>query len=431
MSERANKMAALFDIDVDSSLEESSDYDVKAKDSDRAESFADKVKTAQAIMEPEPITDETEPVTETEPALVTEMTPIGQESYEENELDSEPVVLDSNELLLDAIKAADNATELDIPDSPVTAKTELDKPMTIATEVFVFTTPVVEETESLALEPKFEADVEIQEKAPEKTPETQPEQISNPLGLIGEDWRFYQKLATDYPQFVLYNGQPAYQEFYRYKIQVLKSILTEFPIQDFELKRKEVREVNCNHTVGQTASGEIIRARLDECYRSRIRVAQLMAETYEQFFVWQKQMELLESKLWADHESRGAHKRQALVLAHMHYESLYVERMQGFLQSAKIIDGLLMAASESLSRQLACIQLKEPSSVDHTYRLEQQQEQMDRLVHSKPKQDDPQMDQLDGISEGSVISAPERNRAPRVVDSLGKFNPDDELMNLT
>jgi hypothetical protein len=435
-SERALKMAALFDFDFESSFEESSDYDVKAKDGGSAESFEQKVKTVQAIMEPEP---EPEPKPEPENASENEKAPVADKTATEKELRTENVSLhapekSSEDLLVDAIKeAATSVTEMEIPDPPkVTPNRE---PKQMADEFI--------EGHEDADDEEIERQ-EAEDSGPTPEPESPPNiaeelqntdvQDENPLGLIGEDLRFFQYMRKKHPEFTMYNGNAAFKDFYRFKLQVLRSTMGRFPILDLAARRNELRQTNCNHYVGDAISSGAIRAKLDECYRSRIRVAQMMAETYEQFFVWDKNIELLESKLWADHESRGAHKRQGLVLVHMYQETAYSKEMHGFIEAAKKIDGLLEAASDSLSRQLSCIQQREPSSADHGYRYEQQQQKP--VIAAKPKvvappdKPDPKVDGLDGIAEGSVISVPERSREARVVN-LGKFDPDDELMQLS
>lgn len=432
-SEQAQKMAALFNINFNSSFEESSDYDAKAKDSARVEQFENKVKTMQLMMEPEPFLEEKSP--SSEPAKESTAVDEFQSETDEDETETET----EDELLLGALKdvakgvneldiLSDGKNELEIPDGPLNGltKTEVDMALDFAKRAC----EAIPET----TKPEAKPEVVIAEapEAPEapKQPEVKED---NPLGLIGNNYRFFKQLESDYPQFTAYNGQVAYKDFYCYKIQVLRATLTRFPILIFSDMRHELRSINADHTVGTNASPEAIRAKLDESYRSRIRVAQMLAETNEQFFVWESNIELLESRLWTDHEQRGAHKRAALTLAHMHGEILYVKEMQGFMQSAKIIDTLLKDGSESLSRQLTCIQLKEPSSADHTlrYTLRYDQE-VDRMrkEQTTTEKQDTKMDELDGISEGSVISAPERNREPRIVDSLGKFDPDDDLMNL-
>lgn len=361
-SERAAQMSALFDIDLDTSFDESSDYDAKAKDSNRAESFEDKVVTMQSIMEPEPEPENVEDIEEEIPPKA---------SSKEKETD---------QLLKEALE--------DIQEKP-------------------------KETQP---------SVEAETVPPVINAETKED---NPLGLIGDDYRFFKQLETKYPQFTTYNGNPAYKEFYRYKVQALKAILTKFPVLDFDKMRQEARHTNIDHTIGDVPTAEAIRAKLDESYRSRIRVVQLLTEATEQFPIWEKSIELLEAKLWFDHESRGAHKRAALALLHMHGEQVYVQEMHGFIQSIKIIDSFLKDGSESLSRQLTCVSLKEPSSADHTYRYEQELKRRGQTIVDK------KMDELDSISEGSVISAPPRSSAPRIAEGLGKFDPHDRLMDIS
>lgn len=433
-SERAQTMASLFDFNLEASFEETSDYNVKAKDDPMAESFDEKVKTIQSIMEPEP---EPEPKPET---LKTEKAD-KPEKVKETENEPEPVKVaapkqSSDKLLVDAIKeSAELVTEMEIPD-PQPLKAEKPKE-----QVIVEPEPEPEsENEELNDGEQSEPDPQTIETEEPKATVVQNE---NPLGLIGNELRFFKYMQEKHPAFILYNGNPAYRDFYYFKLQCLRSMLGQFPVLDIAARRAELTETNCNHYVGNTISAESIRAKMDECYRSRIRVAQMLAEVYEQFYVWEKNVELLESKLWTDHESRGAHKRQALVLVHMQHEIEYVKSMEGFIEASRKISDLLGAAADSLSRQLTCVQQREPSSADHGYRLEQIHQQQQQQVRQdeqpktvvkeqkqSPTNQDPKLDGLDGIAEGTVISPPERSREARVVD-LGKFDPEDELMSLT
>ena len=130
--------------------------------------------------------------------------------------------------------------------------------------------------------------------------------------------------------------------------------------------RKEVGNAKIDHQIGdQVVSPNLIRIKLDNTYAERTNITTLLAKAHEQFPAWKKCAEMLSAKLWKDHESKGAHKRLALDLEHMADLQLYLKEVEGFIESATLIDNLLKAAGDSLSRQLSCVLTRDASGLAH------------------------------------------------------------------
>lgn len=217
---------------------------------------------------------------------------------------------------------------------------------------------------------------------------------SNPLGLKGQDLIAYEKIKKQYPEFVLYDGSKAFLDFYQWKTRMLKNALTRFPILPIGDLRRDLRTIELDHQVGsERVVPELIRQKLDNSYACRIRMVTLLLDAYEQFPAWKRILEMLKSKLFKDHAQKGAHNREALVLEHLSDVDFYTCELEGFITAAKHIDGMLQAAAESLSRQLSCIQLKEPTGTSY---------------HEKAPADvGSGLDEFDSIGDGTFISKPE------------------------
>lgn len=235
----------------------------------------------------------------------------------------------------------------------------------------------------------------------------------NPLDLTGLDLKAYQLIKERYPSFRLYDGSQAFKSFYQTKVRVLRDVLTRFPVLDVPDMRREVRETDTNLSVNEkTANPDLIRERLDQAYRNRIRVATLLSMAYEQFSAWKRILELLRGKLWKDHEGNvrtGAHKRDGLTLEHLVDVELYVKEVEGFIDAARTIDELLKAAAESLSRQLSCIQIKEPTGFgSHGARTSNVPAPVKPQVKTA-------LDELDSVKDGEVIDNSQQSDDHEVV----------------
>lgn len=261
-------------------------------------------------------------------------------------------------------------------------------------------------------EPAFEDLIETEEEIPgDITPEPAKESTpavstdgSNPLELTGDNLRIYNEIAEKYPQFMLYNGSRAYRDFYLHKFNCLKTALRRFHLLDLHSMMDELRDVKIDHYVdADIIHPDLIRIKLNDAYKSRVRVAFLLIEAFEQFYAWKRWLDMMKSKLWKDHGQKGAHNRDGLTVEHLYDIEQYVNDMEGFIEASKHIDNMLKAASESLSRQLTCLQLKEQHGLNKT---------------DTPKQESIGLgsDDLDTIESGAVISAPKSSGTLHSID---------------
>jgi len=216
----------------------------------------------------------------------------------------------------------------------------------------------------------------------------------NPLGLSEDGLHSYHLIQQRYPNyFNLYDGTLVYRDFYRFKVATLWHLLTQWPLLDIRDLRDELSQVQTNHYIGEDVpTPELIRIKMDACYYNRDRLCTLLAQVYEQYYAWERHTELLKSKLWKDHEIKGAHRRDGMVLEHISDMEKYVAGLKGFMESAKHYDTMLKAAADSLSRQLTCIQINEYTG---SQRIE---------PDKKPAR--ASFDSLDSVDDGTVISAP-------------------------
>ena len=90
----------------------------------------------------------------------------------------------------------------------------------------------------------------------------------------------------------------------------------------------------------------------------RVRVSHVLMSIFEQIFSWERHLEILRAKLWKDHDLKGAHRRDGLILEHLMDMERYYSELEGIQHLAQHADNILKAASESLSRQLSCMNIK-------------------------------------------------------------------------
>lgn len=379
-------MAQLFDVDIDTNLdmESSSDYGTTAVSVDMP--FETKCETVKSIMQPDPDADQFVAPSETIQAVeqmkkTDSPMPVAKETTKKTTAKGKK----SKEVTVPVTSNADVPFEIDSADS-------LDAPVSNV----VAATPVVASS-SVAVD------------------------SNNPLGLSGYVLESYNALIAKYPQFRIHSSDQSFKDFYIRKIQIVSSLLSKFPMLNTSQMRQEVRGTDLNHNLGESEiNPDTIAQKLDNTYKCRTRVVYLLSETHAQHHAWRKCSEMLASKLWSDHESRGAHKRESLVLDHMSEIAMYVEEMEGFLQSAGAIDGLLKAAADSLSRQLSCIQIKQSSGL---------------AAGNKPhiktiKNNDFNVEHLDGLDDGTVIGGGLKTGS--ITHDWGNKgeDPDDSMLNI-
>lgn len=244
------------------------------------------------------------------------------------------------------------------------------------------------------------------------------EDSNNPLNLNPDDLKVYNKIKEKTPQFMLYNGSRVYKDFYRYKFLFLKTALSRFKVLDLGEMTQELRDIKLDHYIdADTIHPDLIRVKLNEAYKWRVRVASLLIHAFEQFYAWRRWLDMMRAKLWKDHALKGAYNRDGLTLEHLYDIEQYVHDMEGFIESAKHFDNMLKAASDSLSRQLTCLQLKEHHGLANSD------------VKSK-ELIEPDLDGLDSVDSNSVISAPKVTGAPHPIDFGVNFDESDEISRL-
>jgi len=261
----------------------------------------------------------------------------------------------------------------------------------------------------------------------ESASESASESSENPLELDGSDLKAYIEIKSRYPQFVLYDGSVAFREFYRHKVFILRQLLGQFPLLNVSEMIGELQSIKVNHFLGdnaENATPDLIRVKLDDAYRQRARLSGLLSGAFEQFYVWDRLLDLLRSKLWKDHEVKGAHRRDGMVLEHMSDMENYVASLKGFIESAKHFDQMLRAAADNLSRQLTCIQLNDSLGL----RVKPTVTQGQSVNNENTYYNSNTLKNLDTVGEGTVISAPKPKPASAVMTV--RYGHEDELSQL-
>lgn len=400
---KAEEMAQLFDvIEVAGSDEESSDYNTSADMKVSSRTFEQRCSDVHGIMDNEPVVDEHRDIisaalekAETNP---TPKKPQNKTVLEEVSEPEETLGDESGGQYLDEVARdmkefeVDLESDIDEGDRSVDESKESKEEIDHLDEVNAPAPAVQTKTQR-----KIDDDLDIDS---DDVFEVKPKPANNnPLGLHGSDFEFYLECLDQYPQFTLYDGSVAFKEFYRHKVTMLKQILSRYPILDVKDMETEISSINLDHFIGDSTvvTADIIRYKLDESYKWRARLSSVTLKLIPQFYMWERWTDMLKSKLWKDHELKGAHRRDGLTMEHMSDIVDYAGALKGLAESCKHADMVLKAASDSLSRQLSCIQLNHAlgTTLEGEEKLTKQRQ---RVV------DD--LDDFDSIGTGEKISAP-------------------------
>lgn len=263
-----------------------------------------------------------------------------------------------------------------------------------------------------------------------ETPKQIPVDKNNPLNLNPHELKLYKDIQTKYPQFVLYNGNPAYRPFYKNKFDVLCGLMVRFPILETSDIRSEMHKCNIDHYVGtDEVSFDLLRRRVDTCLQHRTRINSLLTSVYEQFFIWERCLEMLRGKLCKDYYLKNAQQRDGLVLEHLTDMEMYVHDVKGVMEALRHIDGILKTSSDSLSRQIACLQYREATGFYDKHPMEKHgcvgNHGCIGSMHSNLLKD-PALDGLDALEEGLTIEMP-KSEAVNAIDYGGER---DELSDI-
>jgi len=392
------EMAELFDVELDDANDGgSSDYDVTAEDEkDGTASFDQKLDAMQSLIESNDVPDRQAAETEDVEIDVDVEVETG-----ESEVSSK----DEGEAITKMVESVEDPSQgnNDIPFDPDPDPD--DSPL-----------------EPEALEPDARGE-EIGESAgsPDEPEEASPEN-DNPLGLSGDDLDGYKMVLEQYPQFTLYNGSPAYKDFYACKTRWLRDLLTKFRLLDLADLHEEVQKIELDHVLQHDAiHADLIKVKLGDVQMWRTRLTSLELEATGQLNLWKKATNLLRSKLWKDHDVKGAHRRDGVTQEHMSDIECYVSELEGFVEMCKHVDSLLKAATDTLSRQATCIQISKESTTPIYTKEEHKAE--------PPAEKDSSLDHMDSIEHGESIETGPTSRAPLDVN-FGAGSEDDDLLDL-
>lgn len=316
----AADMSALFDVVIGDNLVEK-DINNNVANVD----FSEKIKDIKAVMQSDKSIIEQclKTAAKTTPKIET-ITPVKTETITEKYSDE------------------DDNDDLDIPgDVDVDADiASFEKEVNSALEESESTTIVSENTVASEIHPDPKSD--------------------NPLGLDQEDYEMFQLIKHDFPRFEVYDGSMSFRDFYKWKVLWLGNLLKRFKLLDIQGISKELHSIPIDHFIGDSyINPDLVQKKLDQSFRCRVRVSTILISIYEQYYAWERCLEMLKSKLWKDHELKGSHRRDGQVIEHASDVELYVSEMTGVLKSGEQIESILKASAESLSRQLTCLQMKE------------------------------------------------------------------------
>lgn len=394
MSQKLIKMAELFDVDVDASLaatattEEADNLEEVSVSKPVHRKFSEECNDLQMVLDKEPA--QPKPITKKQVAAVVAPASIPAPEPSPVKVEQTPVIPSD-----DDDDTSEFQTSSDVLDQVDADIQRLSGGNTVKQLGKAKQTQVTSSTE------------EIDPNNP------------NPLGLVGSQLTIYTNIKKSFPQFNLSDGSVAFKDFYICKLDLLNKLLGRFKLLDFSSMCKEIRGVKTDHFLGADfLDPEIIAKKMDDAYRWRVRLNALLSDVYEQCFVWERFVEILRSKLWKDHDMRGAHKRDALVFEHLADMEQYVAEMNGFTEMAKNYDGILKAAADSLSRQVTCLQLNEEFGLNRKQSTNNNKNQKHKA----------EINNLDTIDTGTLINPDDAKNG--IAASKIVYEHDDEISRL-
>lgn len=425
----ANRMAELFQVNLDSSLDE----DIQGAP---AVTFAQKSEDAQAVLKPVPVNAEVKKTVTVTPipqdnelihAAIrsgTTYPPVDFGKDINDETDDIDDEIDIPGDVLEEVQADIKKFQAQIGDENTdTPSNYTPKVIPAATAV---STPEVEPDYSEPATPKPITKAKtVEAVVPAEIPNTPCKDVNNPLGLDGQDLKAYHAIKEKYgDKFTLYDGSLAYRDFYKYKVHALRHLLGQFPLLNLSEMRTELAEVQTNHFIGDdVCTPDLIRVKLDSAQAHRTRLSSLLTTAFAQHPAWERFLDMSRSKLWKDHDVKGSHRRDGMVMEHLSDMESYVANLKGFIDSAKQYDAMLKSAAESLSRQLTCLQLNEYTG---TNRVEGRETPQKIRPPISPSTD--LLEDLDAVDTGTVISAP-RPKANEAVTTVS-YGREDEFSQL-
>lgn len=384
-------IAELFEIGVGSNLDSKTE-DLDSKTEEPLSSFKERCKDVRLQMEEEPhVETDTEVITEAlNRPLDTETSKLDDDAELEVDIPGDvEAVVDSDiaafeqELSSSSITPAEPEIKTEFADMPKSAEPDIDIDIDIELGI-----------DKTSVEPSSLSAVSDRNK-------------DNPLELEGVDLIAYRQIMEHWPQFNVYDGSLAFRDFYRWKVHYLRILLGRFPVLDLGDMCDELKGISTDHFVGEHAiNPDLIRRKIDDAQRCRTRVGTLLINVFEQYYPWERFLDMLRAKLFKDHEIKGAHRRDATLLEHLSDMEQYVAEMKGFSDAAKHSDMMLRAASDSLSRQLTCLQIKESLGLSPPQLLSTNLVEPSIGIAKRSASYKEQLDDLDGVAEGTVISAP-------------------------
>jgi len=213
-------------------------------------------------------------------------------------------------------------------------------------------------------EPDQNGEEEMEEDGPDILAEAEEDETfmvnpENPLGFFGNDLKNYNELIQNSKgMFELFDGNILMKPFYVYKAKELGYLLKKFSILDCDAIQNELTNIRSSNSIKGLPSAPEISEKMNSIIQQRERLSEIMIQLHKQYHVWEQSMEMLKGKLWIVKDLKGQHKREGVVADHMGDVVHYVIELRSLLDAGKYIDNLLISSQESLSRQLSCVQDK-------------------------------------------------------------------------
>lgn len=144
---------------------------------------------------------------------------------------------------------------------------------------------------------------------------------------------------------------PLYEPFYDAKKEMVEK-LTGADLLDFYSLTKELEDSFVDIS-SETFDPKDASKKMEQVQKYRDRVKSLMIKINKQYFIWERQVDLLRGVLSRIHYEKPVIKNEGIIREHMNDIILYFDNLCGLRESAKCVMANLDGAFECLSRRIS------------------------------------------------------------------------------
>lgn len=207
-----------------------------------------------------------------------------------------------------------------------------------------------------------------------------------------------------------------YKPFYEAKADALSNILPDGQVP-FEKYKKELREAHVPVNI-QDINVEDLYEKMIEIQRWRERVTYISSHINQQYYLWDRFVEMLHGVLARTEYEKPALKQEGIIFQHMRDMELYNQHLKSMHSIANSVAKNLDASWDMISRSVT-IMMNEISRSDpsrYEANKSNKQETPSREPNSDPTLDKNQLDEFDGLDGTASTNLSSKPKGSQMTD---------------